>query len=176
MKTALITGITGQDGSYLAELLIEKGYRVHGVIRRSSSFNTGRINHLYNNKEILNKKMFLHYGDLADSSNLNRLLEKTRPDEIYNLGAQSHVQVSFEVPEYTADIDGIGILRFLDSLKRLELKQNSIRLPQVSFTGKHRKSLKRKRLPFILDHPMQLQNCTLTGSSKTTEKHMDCLP
>ena len=99
MKIALITGITGQDGSYLAEFLIEKGYIVHGIIRRSSSFNTGRINHLYNDNQILNKKLFLHYGDLADSSNLNRLLEKIKPHEIYNLGAQSHVQVSFEVPE-----------------------------------------------------------------------------
>jgi len=108
MKTALITGITGQDGSYLTELLLEKGYTVHGIIRRSSSFNTFRIDHLYNNPDILNKRLFLHYGDLTDSSNLNRLVEKTNPDEIYNLGAQSHVQVSFEVPEYTAEVDGVG--------------------------------------------------------------------
>ena len=114
MKKALITGITGQDGSYLTELLLEKGYKVHGIIRRSSSFNTGRIDHLYNNPEILNKKMFLHYGDLTDSSNLNRLLEKIKPDEIYNLGAQSHVKVSFDVPEYTAEVDAVGTLRFLD--------------------------------------------------------------
>lgn len=117
MKTALISGITGQDGSYLTELLLEKGYTVHGIIRRSSSFNTFRIDHLYNNPELLNKRLFLHYGDLADSSNLNRLVEKIHPDEIYNLGAQSHVQVSFEVPEYTADVDGLGTLRFLDSIK-----------------------------------------------------------
>src|SRR5690606_8061175 len=111
MKTALITGITGQDGSYLAEQLIEKGYVVHGMIRRSSSFNTGRIDHLYNNPEIHGSKLFLHYGDLTDSSNLNRLLENIGPDEIYNLGAQSHVKVSFEVPEYTAEVDAIGTLR-----------------------------------------------------------------
>lgn len=116
-KVALLTGITGQDGSYLAELLLDKGYIVHGIIRRSSSFNTFRIDHLYKNPEILNKKLFLHYGDLTDSSNLNRLVEKIRPDEIYNLGAQSHVKVSFEVPEYTAEVDGVGTLRFLDAIK-----------------------------------------------------------
>ena len=116
-KTALISGITGQDGSYLSELLIEKGYTVHGIIRRSSSFNTFRIDHLYKDESILNKKLFLHYGDLTDSSNLNRLVEKINPDEIYNLGAQSHVQVSFEVPEYTAEVDGVGTLRFLDAIK-----------------------------------------------------------
>jgi GDPmannose 4,6-dehydratase len=117
MKSALITGITGQDGSYLAELLLGKGYEVHGMIRRSSSFNTGRIDHLYNNQEIYGSRLFLHYGDLTDSSNLNRLLEKIQPDEIYNLGAQSHVQVSFEVPEYTADVVAMGTLRFLDAIK-----------------------------------------------------------
>jgi GDPmannose 4,6-dehydratase len=122
MKKALITGITGQDGSYLAELLLEKGYEVHGMIRRSSSFNTGRIDHLYNNPEIHNVSLFLHYGDLTDSSNLNRLLEKIQPTEIYNLGAQSHVKVSFEVPEYTAEVDAIGTLRFLDAIKETGLK------------------------------------------------------
>jgi len=121
-KKALITGITGQDGSYLTELLLSKSYEVHGVIRRSSSFNTGRIDHLFNNLEIYGNKLFLHYGDLTDSSNLNRLLEKIEPDEIYNLGAQSHVQVSFEVPEYTAEVDGIGTLRFLDAIKELGIK------------------------------------------------------
>jgi len=116
-KTALISGITGQDGSYLTELLLDKGYTVHGILRRSSSFNTFRIDHLYNDRSLLNKRLFLHYGDLTDSSNLNRLIEKSKPDEIYNLGAQSHVQVSFEVPEYTAEVDGIGTLRFLDAIK-----------------------------------------------------------
>lgn len=117
MKKALITGITGQDGSYLTELLIQKGYQVHGIIRRSSSFNTGRIDHLFNDPAVRDKTLFLYHGDLADSSNLNRLLEKIRPDEIYNLGAQSHVKVSFEVPEYTADVDAVGTLRFLDAIK-----------------------------------------------------------
>ena len=116
-KIALISGITGQDGSYLTEFLLDKGYEVHGIIRRSSSFNTFRIDHLYKDKTIMNKKLFLHYGDLTDSSNLNRLVEKTNPSEIYNLGAQSHVKVSFEVPEYTAEVDGVGTLRFLDAIK-----------------------------------------------------------
>ena len=116
-KKALISGITGQDGSYLTELLLSMDYTIHGIIRRSSSLYTFRIDHLYNNKEYLNKRLFLHYGDLTDSSNLNRLVEKINPDEIYNLGAQSHVQVSFEVPEYTAEVDGIGTLRFLDAIR-----------------------------------------------------------
>jgi len=116
-KVALITGITGQDGSYLSELLLDKGYEVHGIIRRASTFNTKRIDHLFNDPEIGNRSLFLHHGDLTDSSNLNRIIEKVKPDEIYNLGAQSHVQVSFEVPEYTAETDGIGTLRLLDAIK-----------------------------------------------------------
>ncbi len=117
MKIALITGITGQDGSYLTEFLLEKGYEVHGIIRRHSTINTKRIDHLFENPEIGNKRLFLHYGDLTDSSNLNRLIEKIRPSEIYNLAAQSHVQVSFEVPEYTAEADAIGTLRILDAIR-----------------------------------------------------------
>ncbi len=121
MKTALITGITGQDGSYLTELLLEKGYTVHGIIRRSSSFNTGRIDHIYNNDEVRNKRFFLHHGDVVDTSNLNRLLEKIAPDEIYNLAAQSHVKVSFDVPDYTAQVDALGTLRFLDAMRETGL-------------------------------------------------------
>ncbi len=121
-KKALITGITGQDGSYLTELLLEKGYEVHGIIRHSSSFNTGRINHLYNNPKILDKKLFLHYGDLTDSSNIFRLIEKIKPDEIYNLGAQSHVKVSFEIPGYTCETTGLGTLRILDAIKDSGIK------------------------------------------------------
>jgi GDPmannose 4,6-dehydratase len=123
MKKALITGVTGQDGSYLTEILLQKGYEVHGIIRRSSSFNTGRLDHLYSNKEIMNKKLFLHYGDLVDTSNLNRLLEKIEPDEIYNLAAQSHVKVSFEIPDYTAQVDALGTLRFLDAIREVGLKK-----------------------------------------------------
>lgn len=122
MKRALITGITGQDGSYLTEFLLDKGYEVHGIIRRASTFNTKRIDHLFNDPNIGNKTLFLHYGDLTDSSNLNRVIEKVKPDEIYNLGAQSHVQVSFEVPEFTAETDGVGTLRILDAIKESGLK------------------------------------------------------
>ena len=123
MKKAIITGITGQDGSYLTEILLKKGYEVHGIIRKSSSFNTGRIEHLYADKNVLDKKLFLHYGDLVDTSNLNRLLEKIEPDEIYNLAAQSHVKVSFEIPDYTAQVDALGTLRFLDAIREVGLKR-----------------------------------------------------
>jgi len=123
MKRALITGITGQDGSYLTEILLEKGYEVHGIIRRSSSFNTKRIDHLYADKNVIDKKLFLHFGDLVDTSSLNRLLEKIEPDEIYNLAAQSHVKVSFEVPDYTAQVDALGTLRFLDAIRETGLRK-----------------------------------------------------
>ena len=116
MKRALITGITGQDGSFLSENLLNKGYEVHGIIRRSSSFNTGRIDHIINSIEFANK-FFFHHGDLTDASNLNRILEKVNPDEIYNLAAQSHVKVSFEIPDYTAQVDALGTLRFLDAIR-----------------------------------------------------------
>lgn len=122
VKKALITGITGQDGSYLTELLLEKGYEVHGIIRRHSTINTSRIDHLFEDREIGNKRLFLHYGDLTDSSNLNRLIEKIRPDEIYNLAAQSHVAVSFEVPEYTAEATGVGTIRLLDAIRETGIK------------------------------------------------------
>ena len=117
MKKALITGITGQDGSYLAEFLLEKGYEVHGIKRRSSSFNTERIDHLYQDSHVNNQNFYLHYGDLTDSNNLKNLVHKILPDEIYNLAAQSHVAVSFEIPEYTADVDALGTLRILEAIK-----------------------------------------------------------
>ncbi|MGB8932424.1 MAG: GDP-mannose 4,6-dehydratase [Anaeromyxobacteraceae bacterium] len=121
MKKALITGITGQDGSYLAELLLEKGYEVHGIIRRSSSFNTMRIDHIYQDPHTPDCRLFLHYGDLNDASSLNYLLKKLRPDEIYNLGAQSHVKVSFDVPEYTGEVTGLGATRLLEAARELDL-------------------------------------------------------
>ena len=124
-KTALITGITGQDGSYLAEFLLEKGYIVHGIKRRSSLFNTQRIDHLYQDPHIDHRNFVLHYGDLTDSSNLTRIIQQTQPDEIYNLGAQSHVAVSFESPEYTADVDGMGTLRILEAIRILGLHQKT---------------------------------------------------
>jgi GDPmannose 4,6-dehydratase len=117
MKKALITGITGQDGSYLAELLLDKGYEVHGIIRRASNFNTQRINHLYKDTHNDGVSLFLHYGDLSDSSVLNKLMREIKPDEVYNLGAQSHVKVSFEIPEYTGDITGLGTLRLLEAIR-----------------------------------------------------------
>ena len=124
-KTALITGITGQDGSYLAELLLEKGYEVHGIKRRASSLNTQRIDHIYQDPHAPNPKLKLHYGDLADSSNLTRILSEVQPDEVYNLGAQSHVAVSFEAPEYTADVDAMGTLRLLEAIRFLKLEQKT---------------------------------------------------
>ncbi|HEY9826271.1 MAG TPA: GDP-mannose 4,6-dehydratase [Stenomitos sp.] len=124
-KVALISGITGQDGSYLAELLLKKGYEVHGIKRRASLFNTDRIDHLYEDPHVENRKFFLHYGDLTDSTNLIRIVQQVQPDEIYNLGAQSHVAVSFETPEYTANADGIGTLRILEAIRILKLEQKT---------------------------------------------------
>ncbi|RZJ95786.1 MAG: GDP-mannose 4,6-dehydratase, partial [Brevundimonas sp.] len=124
-KVALITGVTGQDGAYLADLLLEKGYTVHGVKRRSSSFNTGRIDHIYQDPHEANPKFVLHYGDLTDSTNLIRIIQETQPDEIYNLAAMSHVQVSFGTPEYTANADGIGTLRILEAIRILGLEKKT---------------------------------------------------
>ncbi len=125
MKTALITGVTGQDGAYLAELLLSKGYKVHGIKRRSSLFNTQRVDHLYEDPHVDNQHFILHYGDLSDSTNLIRIIQETQPDEIYNLGAMSHVKVSFDIPEYTANTDGIGALRILDAVRLLGLTKKT---------------------------------------------------
>ena len=130
-KTALITGVTGQDGSYLAEFLLDKGYEVHGVKRRSSMFNTGRIDHLYQDPHITGRRFILHHGDMTDSSSLVRIIQEVQPDEIYNLAAQSHVAVSFEEPEYTANSDGLGTLRVLEAIRILEL-ENKTRFYQAS--------------------------------------------
>ena len=124
-KVALITGVTGQDGSYLAEFLLDKGYTVHGIKRRASSFNTQRVDHIYQDPHVDNARFKLHYGDLSDSSNLTRIIQETQPDEIYNLGAQSHVAVSFESPEYTADVDGMGTLRILEAIRILGLEKKT---------------------------------------------------
>ena len=159
MKKALITGITGQDGSFLAEFLIEKGYEVHGVLRRSSSFNTGRIEHLYLEKLIKNQNLkrniFLHYGDLTDSTNLIRLIQEIEPNEIYNLGAQSHVSVSFELPEYTTDTDAIGTLRLLEAIRACN-KQKEIKFYQASTSelyGKVQEIPQNERTPFYPRSP-----------------------
>jgi len=125
VKKALITGVTGQDGSYLAEFLLQKGYEVHGIKRRSSSFNTQRVDHIYQDPHVDHKNFVLHYGDLSDGSNLTRILQEVQPDEVYNLGAQSHVAVSFESPEYTADVDGLGTLRLLEAIRLLGLEKKT---------------------------------------------------
>jgi GDPmannose 4,6-dehydratase len=125
MKKALITGITGQDGSYLAEFLLEKGYEVHGIKRRASLFNTARVDHIYEDPHVENQQFVLHYGDLSDTSNLTRILQQVQPDEVYNLGAQSHVAVSFEAPEYTADVDALGTLRMLEAIRLLGLEKKT---------------------------------------------------
>ena len=152
-KISLISGITGQDGSYLAELLLKKGYEVHGIIRRSSSFNTERIDHLYKNKSLINKKLFLHYGDLTDSSSLNSIVGKISPDEIYNLGAQSHVAVSFEVPEYTAEVDAMGTLRFLDAIKSINKKIKFYQASTSELYGKVREIPQTESTPFYPRSP-----------------------
>src|ERR1700675_1810928 len=142
-KIALITGITGQDGSYLAEFLLAKGYSVHGIKRRASLFNTERIDHLYQDPHEQNIRLTLHYGDLTDSTNLIRIIQEAQPDEIYNLGAQSHVQVSFETPEYTANSDAVGTLRVLEAIRILGLEKKT-RFYQASTSemfGKDRKSV-----------------------------------
>lgn len=131
MKKALITGITGQDGSYLAELLLSKGYEVHGIVRRASTFNTARIDHIYQDPHFDKARLFLHYGDLADSVQMVKLLYELKPDEIYNLGAQSHVRVSFDIPEYTGDVDGLGALRILEAIREAGLV-NKVRYYQAS--------------------------------------------
>tara|TARA_Y100000389_G_C17462192_1_gene522641 strand:- start:2232 stop:3326 length:1095 start_codon:yes stop_codon:yes gene_type:complete len=154
-KVALITGITGQDGSYLAEFLLEKNYEVHGIKRRSSSFNTSRIDHLYQAPDEVNRNLVLHYGDLTDSMNLVRIIQKIQPDEIYNLGAQSHVAVSFETPEYTSDTNGLGSLRILDALRTLGLEKKT-RYYQASSSelfGKVQETPQNESTPFYPRSP-----------------------
>jgi GDPmannose 4,6-dehydratase len=155
MKKALITGVTGQDGSYLAELLLDKGYEVHGTKRRASSFNTQRIDHIYRDRHDAGSRFILHYGDLSDSSNLIRLVKEIEPDEIYNLAAQSHVKVSFETAEYTADADGLGTLRLLEAIKLLGLEKKT-RFYQASTSelfGKVRETPQRETTPFYPRSP-----------------------
>ena len=154
-KVALITGITGQDGSYLAEFLLEKGYQVHGIKRRASSFNTERVDHIYQDPHIDNARFKLHYGDLSDTSNLTRILQEVQPDEVYNLGAQSHVAVSFESPEYTADVDGMGTLRLLEAIRILGLEKKT-RFYQASTSelfGLVQESPQRETTPFYPRSP-----------------------
>ncbi len=152
-KIALITGITGQDGSYLAELLLDKGYEVHGTVRRASSFNTQRIEHLYQDPHVADRRLFLHYGDLTDGSNISRLIERLEPDEIYNLAAQSHVKVSFEVPEYTADVVGIGTIRLLDAIKDARIDTRYYQASTSELFGLVQEVPQRETTPFYPRSP-----------------------
>jgi GDPmannose 4,6-dehydratase len=153
MKKALITGITGQDGSYLAELLLNKGYEVHGIIRRSSSFNTGRINHIYQDPHETGVRLLLHYGDLNDASSINKVLRDVRPDEIYNLGAQSHVRVSFDVPEYTGEVDALGAVRLLEGIRETELNTRFYQASSSELYGKVVETPQRETTPFYPRSP-----------------------
>jgi GDPmannose 4,6-dehydratase len=148
MKRALITGITGQDGSYLAELLLAKGYEVHGIIRRASTFNTDRIDHLYQDPHVNGVKLFLHYGDLADSVNLVKLIYQLRPEEIYHLGAQSHVRVSFDIAEYTADVTGVGTIRILEAMREAGVHSRFYQASSSEMFGKVREVPQRETTPF----------------------------
>ena len=148
MKKALITGITGQDGSYLADLLLEKGYEVHGIIRRASTFNTSRIDHLYADPHINGVRMFLHYGDLADSVNLVKLLYQLKPEEIYHLGAQSHVRVSFDIPEYTSDVTGVGTIRILEAIREVGLRSRFYQASSSEMFGKAQTVPQNEKTPF----------------------------
>jgi len=170
MKKALITGITGQDGSYLAELLLQKGYIVHGLIRRASTFNTARIDHLYQDPHIRGTKLFLHYGDLTDSSNINRILEKIRPDEIYHLGAQSHVRVSFDIPEYTGDVTGLGTLRILDAIRDTKIKTKFYQASSSEMFGKAREIPIKETTPF---YPRSPYGCAKVYSYWTTKNYRE---
>jgi GDPmannose 4,6-dehydratase len=153
MKKALITGITGQDGSYLAELLLSKGYEVHGIIRRSSSFNTGRINDIYQDPHETGVRLFLHYGDLNDASSLNKVLRDVRPDEIYNLGAQSHVKVSFDVPEYTGEVDALGAVRILEGIRETGLNTRFYQASSSELYGRVVETPQKETTPFYPRSP-----------------------
>jgi GDPmannose 4,6-dehydratase len=153
MKKALITGITGQDGSYLAELLLRKGYEVHGIIRRASTFNTERIDHLYQDPHVNGVRFFLHYGDIADSTNLIKLLYRIQPDEIYHLAAQSHVRVSFDIPEYTGDVTGLGTIRILEAIRETGLKTKFYQASSSEMYGKIQEVPQRETTPFYPRSP-----------------------
>ena len=170
MKKALITGITGQDGSYLAELLLEKGYEVHGMIRRSSSFNTGRIDHIYHDPHEKNVRLFLHYGDLNDASSINMLLRNIKPDEIYNLGAQSHVRVSFDIPEYTGEVDGLGVVRILEGIRETGLKTKFYQASSSELYGKVVETPQTETTPF---YPRSPYACAKAYSFYITQNYRE---
>lgn len=169
-KIALITGITGQDGSYLAELLLEKGYEVHGIIRRSSSFNTDRIDHLYRDPHLSGVRLFLHYGDVSDSTGINRVLRKIKPDEIYHLGAQSHVRVSFDTPEYTADVTGLGTIRLLDAIVDTGIKTRFYQASSSEMYGKVQEVPQKESTPF---YPRSPYGCAKVFAYWTTVNYRE---
>lgn len=170
MKKALITGITGQDGSYIAELLLEKGYEVHGIIRRSSTFNTSRIDHLYQDSHEKDVRIFLHYGDLADGLGLNRIINKVMPDEIYNLAAQSHVRVSFDVPEYTADITGVGTIRILECIRQINPKIKFYQASSSEMFGMVQEVPQKETTPF---YPRSPYGCAKVYSYWITKNYRE---
>lgn len=170
MKKALITGITGQDGSYLTELLLSKGYEVHGIIRRSSNFNTNRIEHLYKDPHEKDVKMFLHYGDLNDSSSLNKIVSNIKPDEIYNLAAQSHVRVSFDVPEYTGEIVGLGTIRILEAIRSAEIKTKFYQASSSELYGKVKEVPQTEETPF---HPRSPYACAKAYAYYITQNYRE---
>ena len=177
MKTALITGITGQDGAYLADLLLRKGYIVHGIKRRASLFNTDRIDHLYQDPHVSNRNLILHHGDLTDSTNLIRIIQQVQPDEIYNLAAMSHVAVSFETPEYTANADGIGTLRILEAIRLLglEMKTRFYQASTSELYGLVQEVPQKETTPFYHAAPTQSQSSTDTGSLSIIARRMVCM-
>jgi GDPmannose 4,6-dehydratase len=169
-KKALITGITGQDGSYLAELLLQKGYEVHGLIRRASSFNTDRIDHLYQDPHVNGVSLFLHYGDLSDSTNLVKLLYRLQPDEVYNLAAQSHVKVSFEMPEYTGDVTGLGVVRILEAIRETGIVCRFYQASSSEMYGKVQEIPQRETTPF---HPRSPYACAKVYAFWTTVNYRE---
>jgi GDPmannose 4,6-dehydratase len=169
-RKAFITGITGQDGSYLAEFLLEKGYEVHGLIRRSSSFNTDRIEHIFEDPHLEDKRLILHFGDLSDASNLSRLITMIQPDEIYNLGAQSHVRVSFDIPEYTADVSGVGTLRLLDVIRETGVKTKFYQASSSEMYGKVKEIPQTEETPF---HPRSPYGCAKVFSYWITRNYRE---
>lgn len=169
-RIALITGITGQDGSYLAEFLLEKGYEVHGMIRRSSSFNTKRLDKIYEDPHVDNRHLILHYGDLSDSNSMNSMINKSRPDEIYNLGAQSHVRVSFDIPEYTADIDALGTLRLLDVIKEQDYPIKFYQAGSSEMFGKVLETPQKETTPF---NPQSPYGCAKVFSHMICKNYRD---
>lgn len=176
MKKALITGISGQDGSYLAELLLAKGYEVHGIIRRSSSFNTGRIDAIYQDPHVAEPRLRLVYGDLNDASSLNKILRTIQPDEIYNLGAQSHVRVSFDVPEYTAEVTALGTVRLLEAIRESGIQPKFYQASSSEMFGKVQQIPQRESTPFYPRSPMAPPRSMHTGLRSTIVRPTTCSP